>query len=114
MTEKLIDKGRRQAMKLAAGSVIAIPLGGILAGNAIAADLPPVAADDPQGAALKYVADATKGERVDKAGTPAAEQFCHNCQLAQSTEGDLLPCQLFPGKSVATNGWCSAWVKRAS
>ena len=23
------------------------------------------------------------------------------------------PCPLFPGKSVAANGWCASWVKKA-
>jgi hypothetical protein len=113
MTENAIDKNRRRAIKLAASSVIAIPFGGMLVGNAIAEELPLIAEDDPQAVALQYVADATKATRADKAGTPGAEQTCKNCQLATSAEGDPLPCQLFPGKSVAAAGWCSAWAKRA-
>jgi hypothetical protein len=113
MNERNVDKNRRRALKLAASSVVAIPFGGMLAGAAFAEDLPAVAADDPQGIALKYVADATTAERADKSGTPGADQTCANCQLSTPGDGDQLPCSLFPGKSVAKGGWCSAWAKRA-
>ena len=114
MTEQTFDKNRRHAIKLAAGSIVAIPFGGILAGAAIADDLPLITEGDPQAIALQYVADATKATRTDKGDTPGSEQTCKNCQLAISTEGDQLPCQLFAGKSVSASGWCSAWAKRAS
>lgn len=110
MTERSIDKNRRHAMKLAAGSVMAIPFGGMLAGTAIAEDLAPLAEDDPQAVALKYVADATKATRADVGDTPGSEQTCKNCVLAPSHDGDQIPCQLFPGKSVAAAGWCASWA----
>jgi hypothetical protein len=114
MTEQTFDNNRRRALKLTAGSVIAIPFGGMLAGTVVAENLPLIAEDDPQAVALQYVADATKATRTDKGDTPGSEQTCKNCQLATSTEGDQLPCQLFAGKSVSAGGWCSAWAKRAS
>ncbi len=114
MTEQIVNKHRRHALKLAAGSVIAIPLGGMLAETAIAKDLPPVTEDDPQAVALKYVADASKATRTDKSGTPGSEQTCKNCQLSSPAEGDQLSCQLFAGKSVSAGGWCTAWAKRVS
>lgn len=112
MTEKSIDISRRRAMKLAAGGVIAIPFGGMLVGNAMAEDLVPLPDDDPQAAALKYVADATKATRADKAGTPGSEQTCESCMLAPTPGGEQIACQLFPGKSVAAAGWCSSWALR--
>ena len=112
MTERSIDKNRRRAMKLAAGSVIAIPFSGMLASNAIAEDLEPLAEDDPQAVALKYVADATKATRADKGDTPGSEQTCSSCVLAPSPEGDQFACQLFPGKAVSATGWCSSWSLR--
>jgi len=79
----------------------------------IASELPHVAEDDPIAVSLKYKHDATQAPRANKAGTPAADQKCGNCQLAQG-DGDWLGCSIFPGKAVNANGWCSAWVPRQS
>lgn len=68
---------------------------------------------DPQAASLGYVADTTK---VDAKKYPkhAASQKCSNCQLYSGKPADPAgPCSIFPGKQVAANGWCSAWVKKA-
>lgn len=68
---------------------------------------------DPQAAALGYRADTTQ---VDNAKFPkhTKEQNCRNCQLFQGKAGDEWGgCPLFPGRQVAANGWCSAWVKKA-
>lgn len=68
---------------------------------------------DPQAAALGYVADATKTDKV-KFPKYATGQICANCQLYQGKAGDVSgPCPLFAGKSVAASGWCSAYAKRA-
>ncbi len=113
MTDQNINKDRRRVIKLAVGGMAAIPLSSlVLSQRVVAADLPHLAADNPQAGALKYVEDATKAARIDKGGVAADQQVCSNCQLAQTTEGDWLPCQLFPGKSVAAKGWCSAWAPR--
>ncbi len=68
---------------------------------------------DAQASALGYAADTTK---VDKAKYPkhAADQKCSNCQLYTGKAGEKSgPCGIFPGKAVATDAWCSAWVKKA-
>lgn len=68
---------------------------------------------DPQAVALGYVEDTTK---VDAKKYPkhANTQKCNNCQLFVGKAGDAAGgCALFPGKQVAGNGWCSAWVKKA-
>jgi hypothetical protein len=45
---------------------------------------------------------------------PAAEQHCSNCALIQGEEGaQWRPCQIFPGKLVNSDGWCSVWAPKA-
>ncbi len=105
-----INKSRRSALKLAAAGAVAVPLSMLTSRPAFAEGLPHVDPASSAAVALKYVADATKAERADKAGTAGDQQTCHNCQFATSKEGDWLPCQLFPANTVATGGWCSAWA----
>ena len=71
--------------------------------EAHAADLPHLAEDDPTAQSLKYVhASATDG------------QSCANCALVQGADGDAWrPCQIFPGKLVNAEGWCSVWAPKA-
>jgi hypothetical protein len=72
-----------------------------------AADPPQVSEDDPTAKGLKYVHDATQSVRPD------ATQFCHNCRYFKGKEGTpWAPCDIFPGKAVNANGWCSAWAKK--
>jgi High potential iron-sulfur protein len=69
---------------------------------------------DPQAVALGYKHDTTK---VDVKKFPRHEptQKCSNYQLYQGKANEAMgPCTLFPGKQVASAGWCSAWVKKAS
>jgi len=105
-----IDKNRRSALKLAVGAAVAVPLSMLTTRKAFAEGLPHVDEASATAVALKYSADATKAERADKAGTPADQQFCYNCLLAPSHEGDFFPCPLFPGHTVARNGWCASWT----
>lgn len=72
--------------------------------------------DDPTAMALGYKNDATKVD-VEKyprrAGEEGAKQTCKNCSLynvAEEADG-WGPCTIFPGKTVAGKGWCSAWVE---
>jgi len=68
---------------------------------------------DPQAAALGYVADAA---RVDKERFKnyVAGSVCSNCMLYQAQPGDAAgPCTLFAGKLVAGPGWCTSWIKKA-
>lgn len=82
------------------------------AGSATAQTLPELSESDATASALGYKADTTK---VDKAKYPnhKDEQVCSNCNLVQGKDGDALrPCAIFPGKSVAANGWCAAYVPK--
>ena len=93
-----------------------LPLAGALALGArsvLAADAAAVDPKDPQAAALGYVADATKADKV-KFPKYAAGQSCGGCQLYQGKAGDAAgPCAIFAGKKVAAKGWCSAYTKKA-
>ena len=73
----------------------------------------PLSESDPQAMALGYKSDAAQ---VEKAKFPkyAAGQICGNCQLYQGKPaGATGPCTLFQNRLVASQGWCSAWVKKA-
>jgi len=57
---------------------------------------------DPTAKALGYVDDASKAtDPKHKAG-----DMCSNCQFYSGGAIGRGPCQLFPGKSVSSNGWC--------
>lgn len=88
----------------AAALAAALPL------QARADDLPALSLDDPTAKALGYAED---GAQVDAARFPAhkAGQDCLGCNFYQG-KAARGPCSLFPGKSVAGKGWCSAFVAR--
>ena len=66
-------------------------------------DIPHLSEDDPQAQSLKYVEKSTM-----------EGQSCANCALIQGNDGDAWrPCQIFPGKLVAADGWCSVWAPQA-
>ncbi len=71
-----------------------------------------LAETDPQAVGLGYKADAAT---VDKAkfAKYVAGNNCANCQLYMSKSAEAGTCGIFPGKLVAANGWCNAWVKKA-
>jgi hypothetical protein len=80
--------------------------------EAKAQDLPQITEDDPLGKAMKYVHDASTVDPATRAN-PAADQNCANCALVQGADGDeWRPCQIFPGKAVNANGWCSVWAPK--
>ena len=81
--------------------------------EAKAQDLPQLATDDPMASAMKYTHDASTVDAGARAN-PAPEQNCANCALIQGADGDeWRPCQIFPGKAVNANGWCSVWAPKA-
>ena len=81
--------------------------------EARAEDAPKLALDDPMAQAMKYVHDASTVDPASRAN-PAPEQNCANCALIQGADGDAWrPCQIFPGKVVSANGWCSVWAPKA-
>jgi hypothetical protein len=114
MSKSTVDVMRRRVLLGAAGAIASLPLLKLLPeARAEAAELPHLSEDDPTAAALKYHQDATAAPRVEKSGVPAKDQFCHNCQFVKSDSGEWRPCQIFPGKAVNANGWCTSWMKRS-
>jgi len=86
---------------------------GALTPVADARALPHLTTQDPQAVALHYTEDAN---RIDPsaAATHTAGAKCANCKLFQGSSGDAFgPCQLYPGKAVAANGWCMGFQKKA-
>ncbi len=68
---------------------------------------------DPQAAALGYVSDTTKAD-LKKYPKHTPDQKCGTCQLYTGKPAEPAgPCPLFGGKLVSSNGWCSAYVKKA-
>lgn len=65
---------------------------------------------NPQAKSLGYVHDTTTVDN-GKWASHEASQNCANCQLKQGSDGEWIGCAIFPGKLVASNGWCSAWVQ---
>jgi hypothetical protein len=101
---------RRQFIQLsavAAAAYLARP------GNqAHAQDMPKIEESDPIAQSLKYGHDAGAVDPATRAN-PAPEQNCANCALVQGNDGDAWrPCQIFPGKLVNANGWCSVWAPK--
>jgi hypothetical protein len=88
-----------------------IPLAGAALLTARVAHAAMVDEKDAQAVALGYVADAAKVNKA-KYKQFAAGQHCGNCALYQGTAATG-GCALFPGKQVASAGWCSAYAKKA-
>lgn len=81
--------------------------------EAQAQDVPKLAEDDPMAKAMKYVHDASTVDPASRAN-PAEVQNCANCALIQGEDGaEWRPCQIFPGKVVSADGWCSVWAPKA-
>jgi hypothetical protein len=118
MSDKPMNKSRRDAVKAVIGGLAAVPVLNLVAtAAAYAQDLPAVdPATDPTAQALKYVADAATADRAGAArpGMAPEEQFCHNCNFANAPAGEgYMACTLFPGKKVANDGWCQSWTMKA-
>jgi High potential iron-sulfur protein len=107
MTDRRYD--RRTVLKSALAGLAALPAAGLVE----AADATPHLDEKEQLAvSLGYVHDANK---VDATKVPQYKKgaFCHNCIQLQGKEGDeWRPCNLFPGKLVAANGWCKVWAPK--
>ncbi len=113
MKEKDFQSSRRNVLRYIAAGAVAAPLSQLIStATAFADELPHVSESDPRAKGLKYVNDATKADRAEKAGVPGSEQFCNNCQFIQASEGEWRPCALFPGQAVNENGWCMSWFKK--
>ena len=113
MSKITVDIRRRRALLGGVAVIASVPLAKVMLGaRAEAAELPHLTEDDPTAKALNYHHDASAAPRADKAGVAAKDQFCHNCNFIQASSGEWRPCQLFPGKAVNANGWCSSWMKQ--
>jgi hypothetical protein len=113
MNKPTVDTGRRRLLLGAATALASLPLLRLVPdAHAAGEALPHLAEDDPTAKALKYHTDATAAPRAEKNGVAAGEQFCHNCRFVQADSGDWRPCQIFPGKAVNANGWCTSWMPR--
>ncbi len=99
---------RRHFVGLAGTAICAVAMVSALPRKARAADLPHVGNEDPTAKALNYTEDATKASAPHQAG-----QTCSNCNFYQGGAAAFGPCQLFPGKAVASKGWCSGYAKKA-
>lgn len=104
---------RRRFVKLAVGSAVVVPF--FTNHQAIAAGhMPRVEESDPQATALGYKHD-TNDVDASAYANHDPSQVCTGCNLYQGKEGDEWgPCAIFPGKEVAANGWCSAFVPKPS
>ncbi len=106
---------RRHLFKLAGAGSLAMMLPALtsLSSGLAFAEENAVDPESPQAKALGYVhhyseVDASRWPRFREG------QICSNCQLAQGDlSADWMGCSIFPGKKVAHDGWCSAWVQRA-
>lgn len=112
MKEILLSKfARRQFIQLTA-----VAAAGCLLrpdSDAEAQDLPKLSEDDAMAKAMKYTNDSGTVDPATRAN-PAADQSCSNCALLQGEEGvEWRPCQIFPGKLVNADGWCSVWAPKA-
>jgi len=118
-----VNKPEVSRRRFLAQVAIAVPAGAALldaAVNTVSAQaaapaaLPKLTLDDPSAKALLYVEDASKVDRKNPlAARFTLDQNCANCSQIQGKDGDAYrPCAIFPGKLVASKGWCSAWAKK--
>ena len=79
---------------------------------AAAEALTPLDPSDPAAKSLGYLGDSSK---VDASANPTykPDQTCSSCAQFQGKPGEHQGgCNIFPGKSVATGGWCKVWAKK--
>jgi len=103
---------RREALK---GLALLVGAAGSLraARESQAAELVHLSPTDPAAVALGYHENAKKVDPKAFA-TYKPDQSCATCLQLQGAAGEAWrPCNLFPGKLVAAEGWCKVWVKRA-
>ena len=109
MNHRDTDASRRRFIRAGLAGVAALQ-GGALLHEAAATELPRLEESDPTAKALAYVHDASSldaGVQVD------TSHVCATCRFYTNASDAWGPCGLFPGKAVAAQGWCKAWVVRA-
>lgn len=110
MPKQTTDSNRRSFLKLALSGAVVLPLHNLISGTAHAQEqeMPKLEEDDPVAKGLNYQHDATAVKDAKR----QEDAFCHNCRFILSEEGEWRPCSVFPGKLVAAEGWCSAWISK--
>ena len=100
---------RRRFLLRAAAATGVSACAALLPRRGMADELARLAESDATAAALGYREDGAKIDAV-KFPTHKAGQACVNCKFFAATDLTAAAgCQLFPGKSVAAKGWCSAY-----
>lgn len=108
MSSKNIDVKRRRFLRDAIAGVIAVPVAGLVATRGVsAADMPKLDPSAGQAKALNYVHDA-----AEASSNPAFKEGsnCANCIQWTGGDSEWGGCNIFPGKAVNRNGWCTAWA----
>jgi hypothetical protein len=101
----MVRADRLSRRRLLQQLLVGVPLVGVIAGAARAAEAPLVKVDSPEAKALGYVEDA-KASKEAPGGN-----HCADCALFQGASGAAQgPCQIFPGKDVKAAGWCRSWA----
>jgi hypothetical protein len=99
-----MNRTRRALVQRSLIATALVPIAGFFVSTAAYGESPALESSDPTAKALGY---------VPKSAKPDAN--CANCSLFQAKAGDATgPCTIFPGKSVASAGWCSGWAKKAA
>ena len=104
----MIIRNRRTFILHAAGLCAALATGG----RALAAP----SLVDENDATARSLGYRAKARAVDTGKFPKyqAGQRCANCRFYTGAAGDSAgPCPMFPGKSVAADGWCNVYAQRA-
>ena len=111
MSEETVSRRRFIGyLAVAAAAPLALRVGNVAA-QAKPAALPKLPLTNPQAKALAYTENAAAVKHA--AFKPGSH--CANCALYKGAtgKGAFGPCTLFPQNTVAANGWCSAWAKKA-
>lgn len=105
---KTSPETRRQFLKTAIVAGAAVVAGGVV--RQLFAAEPHLTDADPTAKAMDYVEDATTSKNaLYKPGS-----VCANCQLYTGGANGYGNCQLFPGRLVSANGWCTSYTRKAS
>jgi hypothetical protein len=111
MAKAVPRDARRRFLKLATAGIAAAPFYGMpMIRRARAQEK--VSEDDELARQLGYKQDASQ---VDASKWPLYEKghVCAKCQLFHGKQGDEWgPCDVFGGKFVRSQGWCSEWTER--
>jgi len=90
---------------LVKGGIVAgalIPIAGLFRNSVAYGESPALDPGEQTARSLNYVTKSTK-----------PDAYCGNCSQYQGRAGEAMgPCAIFPGKSVASAGWCSGWAKK--